>query len=52
MTIKELAAKAKVSVGTVDRVIHKRGGVSKKTEIIINNLIKKYNFKINLVASL
>ena len=35
MTIKDLALKAKVSPGTVDRVIHNRGGVSKKTEKII-----------------
>ena len=51
MTIKELALKAKVSAGTVDRVIHKRGGVSKKTEKIINDLITKYNFKRNIAAS-
>ena len=31
MTIKDLALKAKVSPVTVDRVIHNRGGVSKKT---------------------
>ena len=30
MTINDIAVLAKVSTGTVDRVIHKRGGVSKK----------------------
>ena len=30
MTIKDIAIKAKVSTGTVDRVIHDRGGVSKE----------------------
>jgi LacI family transcriptional regulator len=51
MTINDIAILAKVSTGTVDRVIHNRGGVSKKTEKIINNLIKKNNFEINSVAS-
>ena len=51
MTIKDLAQKAKVSPGTVDRVIHNRGGVSKKTEKIINDLITKHNFKRNIAAS-
>jgi LacI family transcriptional regulator len=51
MTISDIAILAKVSTGTVDRVIHNRGGVSKKTEKIINDLIKKNNFEINTVAS-
>ena len=51
MTIKDIAILAKVSTGTIDRVIHGRGGVSKKKEKIINDLIKKRDFKRNLVAS-
>ena len=51
MTINEIAILAKVSTGTVDRVINDRGGVSKKTKKIINDIIKKNNFKINSVAS-
>jgi LacI family transcriptional regulator len=51
MTISDIAILAKVSTGTVDRVIHNRGGVSKKTQKIINDIIKKNNFKINSVAS-
>ena len=51
MTIKDIAIKAKVSTGTVNRVIHDRGGVSKEKKKIINDLIKKNNFKINSVAS-
>ena len=51
MTIKDIAIKAKVSTGTVDRVIHKRGGVSENKEKIINDIIKKNNFIINSVAS-
>ena len=51
MTISDIAKLAKVSTGTVDRVIHNRGGVSEKREKIINDIIKKNNFKINSVAS-
>ena len=51
MTIKDIAALAKVSTGTIDRVIHGRGGVSKKKEKIINDLIKKHDFKRNIAAS-
>lgn len=32
LTIKQIAAQAGVSIGTVDRVLHKRGRVSKETE--------------------
>ncbi len=49
-TIKDIAEEAKVSEGTVDRVLHKRGGVSKKTEKKIILILKKNNFKINLIA--
>ena len=51
MTIKDIAIIAKVSTGTVDRVIHKRGGVSEEKKKIINDIIKENNFKINSVAS-
>ena len=51
-TIKDIAKEANVSPGTVDRVLHNRGGVSKKTEILIRELLEKNNFKINKVARL
>jgi LacI family transcriptional regulator len=51
MRIKDIALKANVSSGTVDRVIHDRKGVSEKTKKIIMEIIKKNNFKINYVAS-
>ena len=35
MKISDIAKLAKVSTGTVDRVIHNRGGVSEKREKII-----------------
>lgn len=51
ITIKDIAKEANVSEGTVDRVLHNRGGVSKKTEIKIRDILKKRNFSINPVAS-
>ena len=50
ITIKSIAKEAKVSEGTVDRVLHERGGVSKKTEAKIKEILKKHNFKVNPVA--
>ncbi|MFI1745677.1 substrate-binding domain-containing protein [Thalassobellus sediminis] len=51
ITIKDIAKEANVSEGTVDRVLHNRGGVSKKTEAKIQEIIKKRNFSVNPVAS-
>ena len=51
MTIEDIAIKSKLSRGTVDRVIHGRTGVSKKSRKIINDIIKENNFSINLAAS-
>lgn len=50
-TIKDIAKEANVSSGTVDRVLHNRGGVSKKTSEKIKDILKKKNFKINQIAS-
>lgn len=49
-TIKDIAKEANVSPGTIDRVLHNRGGVSKKTEASIKKILKQNNFKINKVA--
>ena len=49
--IKDIAKEANVSEGTVDRVIHNRGGVSSKTEAKIKAILKKRNFTINPIAS-
>ena len=49
-TIKDIAKEANVSTGTVDRVLHNRGGVSKKTEEEIKRLLKRNNFKTNIIA--
>lgn len=51
ITIKEIAKKANVSTGTVDRVLHNRPGVSEKTKIKIQKLLKEHNFKKNSIAS-
>lgn len=51
ITIKEIAELAKVSTGTVDRVLHNRAGVSKKTAERIKALLKEHQFKLNDVAS-
>ncbi|PCE64748.1 substrate-binding domain-containing protein [Sediminicola luteus] len=50
ITIKEIAQLAGVSPGTVDRVIHGRGGVSKKTEAKIKALMEDHNFTVNKIA--
>ncbi len=51
ITIKDIAKEANVSAGTVDRVLHNRGGVSPKTETKIKKILKQKKFKINLIAS-
>ena len=51
VTIKDIARIAKVSPGTVDRVLHNRGGVSKKTSDKIKRIFKEYNFEVNQIAS-
>lgn len=49
--IKDIAKEANVSEGTVDRVLHNRGGVSKKTEEKIRKILERRNYSINPVAS-
>ena len=51
ITIKDIAKEANVSTGTVDRVLHNRGGVSTNTETKIRKILKQKKFKINLIAS-
>ena len=50
MTIKEIAEKAEVSAGTVDRVLHNRGEVAKKTKDKILRIIQEGNYEPNLFA--
>lgn len=48
--IKEIAKKANVSIATVDRVIHNRTGVAKKTKDKIDAIIKEFNYQPNIFA--
>lgn len=48
--VKEIARKAKVSIATVDRVLHNRTGVSEATKKTITDIIKKYNYQPNILA--
>jgi LacI family transcriptional regulator len=50
MTVKEIAALAGVSIGTVDRVIYRRGRVAIETKARIEAVIEKYQFTPNPIA--
>jgi LacI family transcriptional regulator len=50
MTVKELAELAEVSIGTIDRVLYKRGRVSAETRAKIEAIIEKYHFTPNPIA--
>ena len=50
ISIREIAKKAEVSIGTVDRVIHKRGRVSAETKEKIERIIKEVNYIPNAFA--
>ncbi|WP_158857562.1 LacI family DNA-binding transcriptional regulator [Lunatibacter salilacus] len=49
--VKEIARRANVSIATVDRVIHNRPGVSVKTKLKIEAIIKELNYQPNVLAS-
>ena len=46
----DIANKANVSAGTVDRVIHNRGKVSKRTHEIVQKVIDELQYKPNTIA--
>lgn len=48
--VKEIARRAKVSIGTVDRVLHNRTGVSKKTKDKILAIIAELEYQPNILA--
>jgi len=50
MTVKEIADRAGVSIGTVDRVLHGRGRVSADTKAKIEAIIESSGFKANSIA--
>ena len=49
--IKDIAAKAGVSVGTVDRVLHKRPNVSKSAMEKVEKVLNEINYQPNVYAS-
>jgi len=49
-TLKEIADQAKVSIGTVDRVIHRRGRVATETSRRIQKIIRDLDYKPNILA--
>lgn len=51
ITIKDIAEKAGVSVGTVDRVLHKRPNVSKKALAKVNKALEEMKYEPNMYAS-
>ena len=50
MTVTEIAEKANVSIGTVDRVLHNRGRVSQDTEARIKQIIEESGYHTNPIA--
>ena len=49
--VKEIARRANVSIATVDRVIHRRTGVSVKTRTKVQQIIDEINYQPNILAS-
>ena len=49
--IKDIAERAGVSVGTVDRVLHNRPNVSKKALEKVNKALEEMDYKPNMYAS-
>jgi LacI family transcriptional regulator len=50
ITVKEIARLAGVSIGTVDRVLHDRGGVSAETKEKICGIISSLGYEPNILA--
>jgi LacI family transcriptional regulator len=52
VTIKEIAEMCGVSRGTVDRVLHNRGNVSKETEALVKETIEKLKYTPNVTGKI
>ncbi|MBN2810542.1 MAG: LacI family DNA-binding transcriptional regulator [Spirochaetales bacterium] len=50
MTVTEIAKKAGVSIGTVDRVLHNRGRVSEETRAKVQKIIEESRYQANPLA--
>ncbi|MEX0720268.1 MAG: LacI family DNA-binding transcriptional regulator [Balneolaceae bacterium] len=49
-SIKDIAKRANVSIGTVDRVLHNRGQVSEATREKVQKVIEELNYEPNIIA--
>jgi LacI family transcriptional regulator len=47
----DIAKKANVSLGTVDRVVNNRGKVAPQTELKIRRILEEFDYQTNLMAS-
>ena len=50
VTVYDLARELGVSVGTIDRAIHNRAGISEETRKKVMDLVRKHNYKPNKAA--
>jgi LacI family transcriptional regulator len=50
VSIKDIAARANVSIGTVDRVLHNRGRVSEATKARVERIVRKLGYRPNIHA--
>jgi LacI family transcriptional regulator len=50
LTVKEIARLAGVSIGTVDRVLHDRGGVSVETKERVDEIVASLGYEPNILA--
>ena len=50
ITIKEIAKKANVSIGTVDRALHNRGKVNAETAARIKQICDEFGYESNVVG--
>lgn len=48
--VKEIARLANVSLATVDRVLHNRSGVSEATRMKVQKIVKRLNYRPNILA--
>ena len=49
-TIKDIAERAGISIGTVDRIIHNRGRFSSDTAEKVRRIMEDLNYKPNVMA--
>lgn len=50
VSIKDIATRARVSLGTVDRVLHNRGRVSEETRVRVQKIISDLGYRPNIYA--